>query len=64
MNIDNARFYNDHKAFGFVRLEDASKDAFVLATALERAGIDRNASFDPVDDRRTGKIAVTSSGLR
>jgi CspA family cold shock protein len=33
------KFYNDQKGFGFIEPEDGSKDVFVHATALERAGI-------------------------
>jgi cold shock protein len=33
------KFYNAAKGFGFVTPEDGSKDVFVHATALERAGI-------------------------
>jgi CspA family cold shock protein len=57
------KFYNDQKGFGFIQPEDGSKDVFVHATALERAGISRlgegdRVSFDTREDRRTGKIAV------
>lgn len=57
------KFYNDHKGFGFIQPEDGSKDVFVHATALERAGITNlgegdHVSFDTREDRRTGKIAV------
>jgi CspA family cold shock protein len=57
------KFYNDQKGFGFIQPEDGSKDVFVHATALERAGISRLSegdvvSFDTREDRRTGKIAV------
>jgi CspA family cold shock protein len=33
------KFYNAAKGFGFVTPEDGSKDVFIHATALERAGI-------------------------
>lgn len=57
------KFYNAQKGFGFIQPEDGSKDVFVHATALERAGLsglnegDR-VSFDTREDRRTGKMAV------
>ena len=33
------KFYNAAKGFGFVTPEDGSKDVFIHATALEKAGI-------------------------
>ena len=57
------KFYNDKKGFGFIQPDDGTKDVFVHATALERAGIHMLAegdkvSFDTQEDRRSGKIAV------
>jgi CspA family cold shock protein len=57
------KFYNGQKGFGFIQPEDGSKDVFVHATALERAGLHglhegQKVSFDTQEDRRTGKIAV------
>ena len=57
------KFYNDQKGFGFIQPEDGSKDVFVHATALERAGLrglveGQKVSFDTAEDRRSGKIAV------
>jgi CspA family cold shock protein len=33
------KFYNASKGYGFIAPEDGSKDVFVHASALERAGI-------------------------
>ena len=57
------KFYNTQKGFGFIQPEDGSKDVFVHATALERAGMSslvegQKVSFDTEEDRRSGKIAV------
>ena len=57
------KFYNTQKGFGFIQPEDGSKDVFVHATALERAGMStlsegQRVSFDTEEDRRSGKIAV------
>lgn len=57
------KFYNDKKGFGFIQPDDGSKDVFVHATALERAGIQMlnegdKVSFDTQEDRRSGKVAV------
>ena len=57
------KFYNSTKGFGFIQPDDGSKDAFVHATALERAGISslregQKVSFDTHNDPRSGKVAV------
>ena len=59
------KFYNDQKGFGFIQPDDGSKDVFVHATALERAGMrglaeGQKVTFDTAEDRRTGKIAVNT----
>jgi CspA family cold shock protein len=63
MNTGTVKFYNDQKGFGFIKPDDGSKDVFVHATALERAGMrslaeGQKVAFDTQEDRRTGKIAV------
>src|SRR3954452_12373599 len=63
MNTGTVKFYNDQKGFGFIQPADGSKDVFVHATALERAGMrglveGQKVAFDTQGDRRTGKIAV------
>lgn len=57
------KFYNEQKGFGFIEPEDGSKDVFVHATALERAGMGslaegQKVSFDTEVDSRSGKTAV------
>ena len=58
------KFYNSSKGFGFIQPSDGSKDVFVHATALERAGIRTpnegdKVSFELEDDRRgRGKQAA------
>ena len=59
------KFYNDQKGFGFIQPDNGDKDVFVHATALERAGIrglveGQKVSFDTEEDRRSGKIAVST----
>jgi CspA family cold shock protein len=63
MTKGTVKFYNEQKGFGFIEPEDGSKDVFVHATALERAGISRlvegqKVSFDTEVDSRSGKTAV------
>lgn len=63
MITGTVKFYNDTKGYGFIAPDDGSKDVFVHATALERAGIrglveGQKVSFDTEQDRRSGKVAV------
>ena len=63
MQVGTVKFYNDQKGYGFIQPDDGSKDVFVHATALERAGMralqeGQKVSFDTHEDRRSGKIAV------
>ena len=65
MITGTVKFYNDQRGFGFIQPEDGSKDVFVHATALERAGMrglaeGQKVSFDTAEDRRSGKIAVNT----
>ena len=48
-----------------VRPDDGTNDVFVHATALQRAGMTglaegKKVSFETGEDRRTGKVAVTT----
>jgi CspA family cold shock protein len=63
MTRGTVKFYNGTKGYGFIQPEDGSKDVFVHATALERAGVSglhegQKVSFDTKTDPRSGKIAV------
>jgi len=63
MQVGTVKFYNDQKGYGFIQPDDGSKDVFVHATALERAGMSalhegQKVSFDTQEDRKSGKIAV------
>ena len=65
MITGTVKFYNNQKGFGFIQPEDGSKDVFVHATALERAGMrdlfeGQKVSFDTAEDRRSGKMAVNN----
>jgi CspA family cold shock protein len=65
MMTGTVKFYNEMKGFGFIAPEDGSKDVFVHATALERAGMrslveGQKVSFETEADRRSGKIAVSN----
>ena len=63
MQVGTVKFYNDQKGYGFIQPEDGSKDVFVHASALERAGMralseGQRVQFDVQEDRRSGKLAV------
>ncbi len=65
MTPGTVKFYNASKGFGFIEPEDGSKDVFVHATALERAGITnlvegQKVSFETEIDSRSGKTAVSN----
>jgi CspA family cold shock protein len=65
MTTGTVKFYNGQKGFGFIQPDDGSKDVFVHATALERAGIrslveGQKVSFDIQEDQRTGKVAASN----
>jgi CspA family cold shock protein len=63
MTSGTVKFYNDRRGFGFIQPDDGQKDAFVHATALERASIHmlsegQKFQFDTQNDPRSGKVAV------
>ena len=63
MQVGTVKFYNEQKGYGFIQPDDGSKDVFVHASALERAGMSaltegQKVSFDVQEDRRSGKMAV------
>jgi CspA family cold shock protein len=64
MMTGTVKFYNSARGFGFIQPDGGSKDVFVHATALERAGLyglneGQKVAFDTHTDSRTGKIAVS-----
>jgi cold shock protein len=65
MTSGTVKFYSTQRGFGFIQPDDGSKDVFVHATALERAGIatlaeGQKVTFDTEMDRRSGKTAVAN----
>jgi len=63
MPTGTVKWYNAQKGFGFIQPEDGGKDAFVHASALERAGMNdlregQKISFELVTDTRSGKVSA------
>jgi cold shock protein len=67
MITGTVKFYNATKGFGFIAPQDGSKDAFVHATALERAGISGLAEGQKVtydlENGRDGKASAVNLQL-
>jgi CspA family cold shock protein len=67
MITGTVKFYNATKGFGFIAPADGSKDAFVHATALERAGISGLAEGQQVtydlESGRDGKQSAVNLQL-
>ena len=64
MTTGTVKFYNGSKGYGFIAPDDGSKDVFVHATALQRAGLTglhegQKVSFDVQTAARSGKLAVS-----
>jgi len=62
MATGTVKWFNPTKGFGFIELEDGSKDAFVHISAVERAGLSslnegQKISFELVSGR-DGKMAA------
>lgn len=63
MSTGTVKFFNSTRGFGFIQPDDGTKDVFVHATQVERAGLamiveGQKLSFDIVEDARTGKSSA------
>ena len=63
MATGTVKWYNETKGYGFIQPDNGSKDVFVHASALERAGMrglveGQKVSYELQTDRRTGKISA------
>jgi len=68
MENGTVKFYNAQKGYGFIAPSDGTRDVFVHASALERAGLTglsdgQKVTFDTAEDRRSGKLAVQNIQL-
>ena len=62
MSQGTVKWFNSQKGFGFIALDDGGQDAFVHASAVERAGIGQlregdKVTFELVADRG-GKMSA------
>ncbi len=67
MAIGTVKWFNPTKGFGFIEMEDGSKDAFVHISAVERSGLPglsegQRVSFELVSGR-DGKMAAENLSL-
>ena len=63
MAIGTVKWYNSQKGYGFIQPDDGGKDAFVHASAIDRAGMSdlregQKISFELVTDERSGKMSA------
>lgn len=61
------KWFNSAKGFGFIEMEDGSKDAFVHISAVERAGLStlnegQKVSFE-IESGRNGKAAAENLSI-
>lgn len=63
MSIGTVKWFNATKGFGFIQLDDGSKDVFVHITAVERSGLGRLNEGDRVSfDLERGQQGKVSAG--
>jgi CspA family cold shock protein len=62
MTIGTVKFFNTSRGYGFIAPEDGSKDVFVHASALERAGIGSLSEGQKVEyELESGKDGKSSA---
>ena len=64
MASGTVKWFNTTKGYGFIQPDDGSKDVFVHASAVERAGMamlteGQRISFEETRDPKSGKYSAT-----
>ena len=64
MATGTVKWFNTTKGYGFIQPDDGSKDVFVHATAVERAGMSsltegQRVSYQETRDAKSGKFSAT-----
>ncbi|WP_313607104.1 cold-shock protein [Rhizobium sp.] len=63
MATGTVKWFNTEKGYGFIQPDNGSSDVFVHISAVQRAGLQglsdgQKVSFEPTQDRRSGKTAA------
>ncbi|KRB49328.1 cold-shock protein [Rhizobium sp. Root708] len=63
MATGTVKWFNTEKGYGFIAPDNGTPDVFVHISAVERSGLSslkdgQKVSFEPTQDRRTGKTAA------
>jgi len=63
MATGTVKWFNAEKGYGFIQPDNGSPDVFVHISAVQRAGLQtlsdgQKVSFEPTQDRRSGKTAA------
>jgi cold shock protein len=63
MATGTVKWFNTEMGYGFIQPDNGSPDVFVHISAVQRAGLQslndgQKVSFEPTQDRRSGKTAA------
>ena len=69
MAMGTVKWFNPTKGYGFIKPDGGGADVFVHISAVEKAGYTSlvegaKISYEPVPDRRSGKMSAENLRLR